>query len=169
MKQHNRTRRGAVVVASMLLSLAAQASNMSFYGTLVELAPCTVNNGENMKIEFDDIKVGDVNGVNYNKIFSVPLRCDANTKIVLKHLGTATSFNSAAVQTNIADFGIQLSELHSQEGKATPITVGKSVLLFDGQEVPKSIVLGAIPVKKNGAKLKTGNFTGVSTLQLEYP
>lgn len=169
MKQHNTTLRGAVAVAGLLLSLAAQADNMSFHGRLIEQAPCTVNNGENMQVEFGDIQVREVNGINHDKSLYVPLKCDGSVSIMLTHLGAATSFNSAAVQTNIADFGIQLSEYYTQNGMAFPMVVGEKVLIFDGSGQPAGLNLGAVPVKKSGVELKTGVFNGVSTLQLEYP
>jgi len=88
---------------------------------------------------------------------------------MLTHNGAATDFNKAAVQTNVANFGIQLSEYHTQGGMGEPLKIGTPVKVFDETAGAKNILLEAVPVKKMGAELVAGVFQGVSTVQLEYP
>lgn len=159
----------AVVLGSVWVSFPTLANNMSFHGRLIELAPCEVNNNENLQIEFGDIQVKDIDGVNHAQIFTLPLVCDGDTAIMLTHNGAATDFNNSAVQTNVSNFGIQLSEYHSQGGLGEPLKIGVPVKVFDGSGGAQNIILGAVPVKKPGAELAAGAFQGVSTVQLEYP
>jgi type 1 fimbria pilin len=168
-KQCKRAWCGAVGIAGLLLSLNGLADNMSFHGTLIEQAPCVVNNGKDMQIEFGDIQVRDVDGVNHTQMLALSVVCEGGASIMLTHNGTATDFDNAAVQTNVANFGIQLSEFHSQGGIGVPLKIGVPVKIFDESGGAKNIILTAVPVKKPGAELAAGIFQGVSTVQLEYP
>lgn len=172
MKSHNVWRRAvlaAAVLGSLWVSLPLQADNMSFHGRLVEQAPCTVNSGEDVSINFGDIQIQEIDGVKYRRVFVIPLVCERKTAITLTHNGAATDFNNAAVQTNIANFGVQLTELHSDPVNGTPLEIGVPAIIFKGEGTPSNIILFATPVKRPGAKLAAGIFNGVSTLQLEYP
>ncbi|HIE1345156.1 TPA: fimbrial protein [Serratia marcescens] len=168
-KQSKRAWCGAVGIAGLLLSLNGLADNMSFHGTLIEQAPCEVNNGKDMQIEFGDIQVRDVDGVNHAQFFTLPLVCEGRPVIMLTHIGAVTSFNKSAVQTNVANFGIQLSGIPSSTGMKTPLEIGVPVKIFDEIGSPQNVLLEAVPVKKTGAELAAGFFQGVSTVQLEYP
>lgn len=171
MKNNNALRRAglaAVVLGGIWSGLPAQADNMSFHGRLIEQAPCTVNDNEDVQVEFGDVQVRLVDGVAYEHTVELVMKCGVGEiiKVVLTHIGTATSFNPAAVQTNIADFGIQLSVLNNNSG---PLNVGSSVVTHPGDGTPTHIMLTVVPVKKAGATLQTGVFNGVSTLRLDYP
>lgn len=161
-----RTGKILVLTGGMLLSpLLTAADNMTFHGTLIEYPPCKINGGEPVEIDFGEVGVNKIDGQNYAQTFTIKYDCEGtSTDKVLRYLGTATTFDTAAVQSNIADFGIQLQ--HKKDGVATPFVVG-SVL-------PISSYLGAstfvvTPVKKVGADLSEGAFTSAATLQLEYP
>ncbi|EPM1538081.1 fimbrial protein [Serratia ureilytica] len=172
MKNNTALRRAclaAVVLGGIYVCPPAQAENMSFHGRLIELAPCEVNNNEDMQIEFGDIQIREVDGVNHAQFFALSLVCEGGASIILTHNGAATDFNKAAVQTNVANFGIQLSEYHTQGGMGEPLKIGVPVKIFDESGGAKNIVLEAVPVKKTGAELVAGVFQGVSTVQLEYP
>jgi type 1 fimbria pilin len=168
-KQLKGTLRSVVVISALLLNLTARADNMSFHGRLIELAPCEVNNNEDMQIEFGDIQIREIDGVNHSQIIALSLVCEGGSSIMLTHIGTATAFNKAAVQTNVADFGIQLTEYHSQGGLGVPLNIGVQVKAHENTAGAKNILLSAVPVKKPGAELAAGVFQGVSTIQLEYP
>lgn len=173
MKNNNAWRRScltAVLLGSVWGSLPAQADNMSFHGRLIEQQPCTVNNGENIRIDFGDVIITEVDGVNYQKDINLTFKCEGkNQKVIMTHIGTATAFNPAAVQTNISDFGIQLSAYISQAGVVAPFNVGSSIVTHDGTGIPAGYLLSVVPVKRSGVTLGTGAFSGTSTLQFEYP
>ena len=155
-----------VMAGSMLLSpWLATAENMTFHGTLVEYPPCEINGGEPVEIDFGEVGVNKVDGQNYAQTFTITYDCEGlSTDMVLRYKGVVTTFDTAAVQSNIADFGIQLQ--HQKGGVITPFAVGTSI--------PIPSYLGgstfvATPVKKVGADLsEAGAFTSAATLQLEY-
>ncbi|CAI1194895.1 fimbrial protein [Serratia liquefaciens] len=172
MKSNNVWRRAvlaAVILGSFWVNLPLQADSMSFRGRLIEQAPCTVNSGEDVNINFGEIQIREIDGQKYRRYINVPLVCDTQVAITLTQNGIPSDFNNAAVQTNITNFGVELSELHSNPVSATPLKIGVPVKIFNGDVSPKNILLSATPVKKAGAELATGVFNGVSTLQLEYP
>lgn len=160
------TGRMLVLAGGMLLSPGLTAAdNMTFHGTLIEYPPCKINGGEPVEIDFGEVGVNKIDGQNYAQTFTIKYDCEGtSTDKVLRYLGAATTFDTAAVQSNIADFGIQLQ--HKKDGVATPFVVG-SVLSIPSYLGASTFV--ATPVKKVGADLSEGAFTSAATLQLEYP
>lgn len=160
------TGRMLVLAGGMVLSpWLAAADNMMFHGTLIEHPPCTINDGQPIEIDFGEVGVNKIDGQNYAQTFTIKYDCEGtSTDKALRYLGAATTFDTAAVQSNIADFGIQLQ--HQKDGAITPFVVGSTL--------PIPSYLGAstfvaTPVKKAGAELSEGAFTSAATLQLEYP
>lgn len=155
-----------VLAGGMLLHpWLAAAENMAFHGTLIDSPPCTINKGEPVEIDFGDVGVNKVDGQNYAQTFTIMYDCEGlSTNMVLRYLGTATTFDTAAVQSNITNFGIQLQ--HQKDGVTTPFVVG-NVLRIPSYLGGSTFV--ATPVKKAGAELQEGAFTSAATLQLEYP
>lgn len=112
----------ALVMA--LFGASAQADNMSFRGTLLDAPPCSINGGKPVEIDFGAVGVNKVDGDNYRQTFTLEYECEGtNSDMQLRYLGNATDFDSAAVQTNIADFGIRLQ--HQRNGVVTPFKVGE--------------------------------------------
>jgi type 1 fimbria pilin len=112
------------------------------------------------------VGVNKVDGQNYAQTFTITYDCEGlSTDMVLRYQGVVTTFDTAAVQSNIADFGIQLQ--HQKGGVTTPFAVGTSI------SIPSYLggsTFVATPVKKVGADLSEGGaFTSAATLQLEYP
>jgi type 1 fimbria pilin len=155
-----------VMAGGMLLApWLVAAENMTFHGTLIEHPPCEINGGEPVEIDFGEVGVNKVDGQNYAQTFTIMYDCEGfSTDLVLRYMGATTTFDTAAVQSNIADFGIQLQ--HQKDSTITPFVVGTTI--------PIPSYLGgstfvATPVKKVGAELSEGAFTSAATLQLEYP
>lgn len=156
-----------VLAGGMPLStLQAAAENMTFHGTLIETTPCIINGGESVEIDFGEVGVSKVDGQNYAQTFTVRYECEGvSTDKVLRYLGTATTFDTAAVQSNIPEFGIQLQ--HRIDGVSTPFAVGSTLAIPSHRGASQFI---ATPVKNAaGAELQEGAFTAAATLQLEYP
>lgn len=155
-----------VLAGGMLLSpWLAAAENMAFHGTLIEHPPCKINGGEPVEIDFGEVGVNKVDGQNYAQTFRIMYDCEGtSTDKMLRYLGTATAFDTAAVQSTIPEFGIQLR--HQKDGAITPFAVG-SVLAIPAYQGSSQFI--ATPVKNAGAELQEGAFTAAATLQLEYP
>ncbi len=161
----NRTLRNAGALVMTLLGGSVQADNMSFRGILLDAPPCTINGGKAVEIDFGQVGVNKVDGENYKQSFTLTYECEGvSTDKLLRYLGAATAFDTTAVQTNIADFGIRLQ--HQRDGIVKPFEVGGTLAI---PSYLGSTQLIATPVKKNGATLQEGAFTAAATLQLEYP
>lgn len=140
-------------------------TNITYSGTLLDAPPCTLNGGEPVEIDFGEVGVNKVDGQNYAQTFTVIYECEGTTTdMVLRYLGAATTFDKAAVQSSIPEFGIQLQ--HQRSGVITPFEVGSTLAIPSYQGSSQFI---ATPVKNAGAELQEGAFTAAATLQLEYP
>ncbi|MGQ6230874.1 fimbrial protein [Serratia sp. IR-2025] len=154
-----------LVVSGMQGASAAGGNNLNFSGTLVDMPPCNINDGQPLDIEFGEMGINKVDGTNYAQTFTIIYDCEGTSKDkVLRYLGNVTAFDKAAVQSNIADFGIQLR--HSRNESVTPFEVGQTIPIAS---YTSSSTFIATPVKKAGVELREGAFTAGATLQLEYP
>ncbi|EQC2551422.1 fimbrial protein [Enterobacter sichuanensis] len=162
-----RTLASLVLVAAVYCGSSVQAAeNMSFRGTLLEYPPCEINGGQPVEIDFGEVGINKIDGENYTRTFTLTYDCQgASTDKIIRYLGSATAFDTAAVQSNIADFGIRLAH-RTPEGEVTPLTVGSTLRLT--ADVGSSTFV-VTPVKKAGAELREGAFNAGATLQLNYP
>lgn len=150
-------------IALLLGSISVQAEiNTVFYGTLNSPPPCTINNGEQVDVDFGTrVGVNKVDGQNYMQTVNYRITCEpgiSGLAMGLKVTGSPTGFDGAALQTNIADLGIRLL----QNGQA--FTLNKRISI----EAANPPILQAVPVKKTGVELKAGAFTVTATLLADY-
>lgn len=150
-------------VVLLLGSIPVQAEiNTVFYGTLNAPPVCTINNGELVDVNFGErVGVNKVDGQNYMQTVNYRISCGpgiGGVAMGLKLTGSATGFDGAALQTNIADLGIRLL----QNGQA--FTLNKRINI-DAENPP---ILQAVPVKKPGVELKAGAFMVTATLLADY-
>ncbi|MFP3517544.1 fimbrial protein [Pseudomonas sp. SIMBA_077] len=153
-----------------LLSLSAVCSigvntnasaNLTFSGTLVEPPACTINNGNTIAIDFKDVGVNKVDGTNYRLPVNYTITCAGSTlpwEMVLSVVGTATTFDGAAVQSSVTDLGIRIL----QNGQ--PFKLNAPMII--NPATPPA--LEAVPVQLLGATLSSGVFNAAATLLAEY-
>lgn len=147
-------------------SIVQATENLSFRGTLLKNPPCEINGGQPVEIDFGEVGINKIDGENYSQTFTLTYDCQgASTDKILRYLGNVTAFDAAAVQSNMANFGIRLAH-RTSEGEVSPLTVGSSLLLAADVGSSSFIVT---PVKKAGVELLEGAFTAGATLQLNYP
>ena len=58
---------------------AAASANLAFTGTLVEPPLCTINNGNTLTIDFKDVGVNKVDGINYRLPMNYTITCAGST------------------------------------------------------------------------------------------
>lgn len=136
-------------------------ANLTFDGTLNEPAPCTINSGGIIEVDFEEVGVNKVDGINYRKPVGYTITCSAGTlpwEMVLTVIGTVTSFEASAVQSNVADLGIQLFQNGVPFKLNTPLPITPST----------PPVLEAVPIKRPGTSLVPGGFSAAATLLAEY-
>lgn len=148
----------------MVSCFAAQAAdNLKFHGTLVSPPACTISNGNTIQVEFNNVMINKIDGSRYKQDVPYQITCDSTVRdasmaMTLKLSGTASSFNTAAVNTSVAGLGIEVQ----QNGQ--PFVLG-STITVDEKAIP---ALKAVPVKQSGATLKEGEFDATATLQVDY-
>lgn len=136
-------------------------ANLIFNGTLNEPPPCTINSGNNIEVDFQDVGVSKVDGVNYLKPVHYTITCSADTlpwEMVLTVRGVATSYEASAVQSSVPDLGVRLI----QNGVPLPLN---TLLLINPATPP---VLEAVPIKRPGGSLGPGAFTSSATLLAQF-
>ncbi|MFI8377059.1 fimbrial protein [Pseudomonas helleri] len=139
----------------------AALANMAFNGTLIEPPPCTINSGNTVEIDFRDVGVNRIDGLNYKERVSYSITCSASTlpwEMVLSVNAVATAFDPAAVQSSVVDLGVRLL----QDGQ--PFSLN-TVLVINPTTPP---TLEAVPVKRPGVSLDPGGFTATATLLAQY-
>lgn len=136
-------------------------ANLTFTGTLREPPPCTINSGASIAVDFDDIGVDTVDGERHRKGLSYTITCSASTlpwSMFLTLTATATSFDTSAVQSNVADLGIKVLR------NDLPFVLNTKVSINPASPP----VLEVVPVKRPGSTLSEGNFTAAAVLLAFY-
>ncbi|WP_338628351.1 fimbrial protein [Yersinia intermedia] len=155
--------RFSVAVLLALSSTLAYADNMLFSGTLIDPPPCVINGGNTIDVPFgENLGVNKIDGTNYTK--AVPYSVTCGAAIPGMDLGltiisaSVTTFDAAALQTNIPNLGIRLLK------NGVPFTLNTRVV-YDNNNPP---VFQAVPVKASGATLSEGAFEATATLLVDY-
>jgi len=150
-----------VALASGAVEKAASAK---FHGTLI-VVECNINSGQRQTVDFGDaVGIHRIDGKRYEQ--TVPFSLDCNNyaggqmpAMTLTAEGTATSFNEAALTTNVDGLGIEL------RSNGTALPLNKAVNLDYGH-VPS---LSAVPVADPFVTLQEQPFTATVRLTVEVP
>lgn len=140
---------------------SAQAVQVNFSGGVVESIPCTINNSQSIPLDFGNaVIIRNLDGVKYSKLIEYEIFCSAVGTVRLTLKGTETSFDDAAIQTDINGLGIRIN----QGGQ--PFTLN-SPIAIDPASPP---VLVAVPVADPDPAKKpaTGAFRATATLMADY-
>jgi type 1 fimbria pilin len=159
---HDLPVKALLVLGALFSSPLWAVDNVQFRGTLIEPAPCKISDGELIDVDFGDrVGVNKVDGVNYQQPLNYRITCEPGSSgldMMLTLSGQATSYDTAAVRTNITDLGIRVLQ------NSTPFTLNQP-LKIDSKNPPK---LEAVPVKTPGSTLKGGAFVATANLQVSY-
>lgn len=142
--------------------LAEGDADMTFRGTLIEPPPCTINDGNQIDVDFGDrVGINKVDGESYRMPVNYQIKCEQTNNgwvMSLSLNGAAAGFDGEALQTDKSDLGIRV---YRNDVPFTP----NSVVDIDPTNPP---VLEAVPVKQAGATLTEGTFEALATLQADY-
>ena len=128
----------------------AADEDITFHGTLLSPPTCSISGGKTIEVEFRDLIIDDING-NYGP----------DWEMTLTWTGTQTSFNDAAIETDVPGFGIELQHDGQRFKLNTPLAINAT----DFTQKPK---LEAVPVKASDAVLSDTNFSAYATLRVDY-
>lgn len=151
-----------IILLNSTAVMAADSPNLKLFGTLLVPPPCVISNDERIEVFFGkNVGINKVDGINYTESVNYTLVCDANLKgwdLGLSIIGPKTQFDEVALQTNIPDLGIHLT----QDGK--PFKLNERIAI--SPDSPP--VIQAVPVKRPGSTLPEGAFEVSATLLAEY-
>lgn len=151
------------LLAGMFMAHPGRAEdNFTLKGILLEPPKCGFNGGLSALVKFGErVGVNKVDGSNYKQKLPYLMYCEEESKpwdMALVLTGSVTSYDNAAIQTNIKDLGIRLL-INGQ-----PFAVDQPVpMVFS-----KPPLIEAVPVKKPGSTLSTGAFEATATIGINY-
>lgn len=135
--------------------------NISFSGVLNEPPACSIDSGNAIEVDFDDIAISMIDGVNYLKVVPYTITCASDSlpwALKLSVSGMQAGFDSSALQSSVAELGIRLLQNGVRLDLNTPLDINLGA----------PPVLQAVPIKEAGAILSPGRFTATATLLAEY-
>ncbi|WNN46702.1 fimbrial protein [Winslowiella toletana] len=158
-----------VLLLCTLMGFAAMAqakdgeADMTFRGTLIEPPPCTINDGNQVDVDFGErVGINKVNGVNYRQPLNYQIVCEksaaSSLALTLSLSGAQTGFDNEALLSSKENLGIRVYQ------NDQPFTPGSS-LAIDLSSPPR---LEAVPVKNAGSTLTEGAFEAWATLRADY-
>ena len=164
--------RGLLGGAALLSVASAQAVEVLFSGNLLENPPCDVAGpkGANqpIKVDFDEIGITKIDGVNYQRDFTLTLSCGPElgnaVALYLQYMSPlVASYDNKALSTSIPGLGIRLYH----EGVVIAPNTGSLVTMSSNGTA--TLPLYAVPVRDPQVTLFEGDFTASATVQILYP
>ena len=150
------------VLASGAAQAAVKEASARFHGTLI-VVECSLNGNTKQTVNFGDaVGIHRVDGKRYEQPVPFTVSCQNYAggdvpALTLTLEGTATSFNDAAVATDVTGLGIELR----RDGVAQPLN---KAVQFDYKSIP---VLTAVPVADPSVALSAQPFTATVKLTVE--
>lgn len=143
-------------------SIVIDPVQINISGTVIATASCTFGSDKTIQIEFDDVYINKISGDFYKKPVDYTLSCegDADGKTIqMQWVGTAASFDSSLLTTDVSGLGIKLLQNNSQVNPNARFTI-------DGASPP---ALDVVLVKQSGASFSNGQeFNASATLKVDY-
>lgn len=129
--------------------------------TVVEPPRCVINENRPIEVDFGQVQINRIDGVNYRVpvVYSLDCGDSQDQKMVMSFTGGTVDFDSAALRTSVDGLGIRLY------GDDQVLEVNNGTHEFD---YPNTPTLFAVPVKQDDAELSGGEFTAAATLKVDY-
>lgn len=145
------------------INLVYADSSVQFHGTLISAPACKINNDQpSPEVEFGNLRIDLIDGVTYGaQKLPVIVTCDSQpgSTIQFSMTGTAASFDTAALESNVSNLGIKMYN-------GSQAVIINSWIDIDYDE---PLNLTAVPIKRSGSTLFGGQFavTGTLVMRLE--
>ncbi|MEL5308184.1 fimbrial protein [Serratia nevei] len=130
--------------------------------TVLAPLPCVLNEKQPIGIDFgNEVMTTRIDGQAYRQKVNYRLSCSGQGKnaMRLQIKGASAAFDATALQTNVNGLAIAFEQ---PVGKRLPVNGWAN---FDYPNLPD---LYAVPVKKTGVNLPTGEFSAAATLRVDY-
>ncbi|PJI65696.1 fimbrial protein [Serratia sp. TKO39] len=154
------------LLVMLIVSHPAHAASVdvTVKGVITAKPKCEINGGKGIDVLFGELNIADIDGVNYGKR-KIPYQvvCDGDTSgmnglMKVKLQGISPNFGDGLLRTDNNDLAIKLLQQSNQQLKLN------EWLNFYYPYIPE---LQAVPIKRNGATLRGGDFSGAATLLVE--
>lgn len=158
---------GPVVAVNIPVSISGE----------VYIPSCQINNGKDIKVDFGNIAINDVDNHKNQKVITLPIDCDyANSTVYVKVLGSQLEGNVNVLSTNIDNFGIALFQ---GEGTTTKLIIGNGQSTNQGPigypitdglsgQNSKTFVMTAVPFKNGNSTLQATSFSSTASITIGY-
>lgn len=129
-------------------------------GNVIAPPPCLINDGKMIEVNFGEVMSTRIDGVRYKEPIHYTATCQKMPTNAMKVYvtGSATGFDSNALQTNITGLGVRILY------QGNLLDLGKTVN-FTYPNLPE---LEAIPVRDQNEALVGGDFVASGTLHVDY-
>lgn len=132
----------------------------SFKGTLIEGPTCVLNDNQPIEVDFGDVVITKVNGVDYRETVPYTVVCEegAEKAMKLRVQGTGAPFDDKVLGTDKDGLGIEM-------------TINGSQLPLNGWinfTYPAMPALMAAPVKDPDISLKAGKFIAIASMMIDF-
>ncbi|MEE4411994.1 MULTISPECIES: fimbrial protein [unclassified Serratia (in: enterobacteria)] len=149
----------ACITTGLLCMLSpAQAVDVNFRGQLVESIPCEVNSGGLIEVNFDNVIIRGIDGVQYRQPVPYLITCTGLGSVRLRVQGTAVGFDNAAVVTDKTGLGIRI------EQNGTPMRLNQPIPV----DLATPPTLTAVPVANPASPPVAGTFVARATIVADY-
>lgn len=144
------------------LTTAAPAVSLVTVTVTVQAAPCVINGGRQIEVDFgDEVITSRVDGHNYTQPVPYSLDCQGATsnEMTLEIQGISAGLGFNVLGTDQANLGIAM-----MLGDGQPFPINRQVRFT----YPNVIELTAVPIKFPGSTLKAGGFSAGAVLKVGY-
>ncbi|ALE97905.1 putative fimbrial protein SteD [Serratia marcescens] len=165
MKMITRVRQtaAALLLCGSSVMAFAQAATVKVSVTVMQPLPCTINGGRPIEVDFgDEVMTTRINGNFYRMPIDFSFTCNNPYKnaMRLQVQGGTANFGQGLLGTSRD--GLAILILQRQGGDQLPLNS------WHNFSYPNPVKLDAVPVKRSGVNLATGEFTASATLRVDY-
>ncbi|ENE2355451.1 fimbrial protein [Serratia marcescens] len=132
--------------------------------TVVQPLPCTINGGNPIEVDFgDEVMTTRIDGQRYRTPIDFSFTCNNPYKNAMRMQirGGTVNFGQGLLLGTSRD-GLGIAILRQENGTRLPMNFWLNFTY------PNPIKLDAVPVKRAGVELATGEFTAAATLQVDF-
>jgi len=156
------------LLCGCLINFSHAETEVSLHGTLIEAPPCVINDNNIIYVDFgNEVMTTRVDGSNYIEKLDFTVDCSEGMStgktLVVGIVGNGASFDSNVLETNIPDLGIKF-----YLEKIIPYDINKFNLHLNNNNPTSAGDFYAVPVKRSGSTLPSGDFSATASLVIKY-
>jgi type 1 fimbria pilin len=142
-------------------AVSAFETKASFSGTLIEAPSCVLNEGKSIVIDYGDVDITQIDGVNYSMPVDYTLTCESGAEKAMRFLvkGDFYPYNRTLLKTSNDNLAIGFKN----NNELIPIND-----VWINFTYPDNPVLTAVLRKRKGVELTTGRFDASATLMVDF-